>query len=415
MSLFHNDDMVEETLRALEMKNAALHNLEDMVNNLQNENDEYLRTIQSQSAAILELSQWEFRAHKAERKVKKLVSHQSNHDSLRITELEEKLDACERNLLYSHSQKQQMQNASISMVASLDLELQQQRVHVMEIEEELDQSQMEQKSKLEQISELSALVLSKDAEITALEESLLSVSSVEEEYSSIIHSLQSSLDEKASAVESLTCNLDLVRRRAKQLQDTLHTTTSFGVTKLYNQISGRGVFTIEVPSSSPGFTYEVVPMPVSTVAPCIIVNQMLSSDCALLPGDEILEVNGYLCRSAAQPKALQQLKVLLQGVASVKLVVARTDGVSPLQLRSSITKLEDLLIHTRKQLQEANEERATLTVEAKSMKMDHEIVNKKLAVEKRQSANLQESFSHKNTKMKELNGLMQETQVCTSY
>ena len=412
--VIHSDEVAVKALQDLKMKNAALHQLESMVKDLESRNEEYLRKIQSQSAVILELSQWESRAHKAERKVEKLVAHQSSHKSQQVAGLEEKLATCERNLHFCQSQKQQMQNANISVMASMDLELQQQRVHVMELEEELDRSQMAVTSNLEKVSELSALVLSKDAEISSLKESLLLVNSVEEEHSSLIHSLQSSLDEKASVVDSLTSELDLVSKRMKQLQDELHAATASSVLQLYDQISGRGAFTIELHSGSQGFTYEVVPAQVFAAAPSIIVKEAIASDCVLLPGDEILEVNGYICRSSAQPKALQQLTALLQGTASAQLVIARADELSPLVLHSRLAELEELLKSTKKELQMVNEEKATLTIEVKSTRMANETANKKLEEEKGQSVHLQEIISHKKSKIKEMNALMGKTQV-TSY
>ena len=412
MPVFHSDEMVEKALRDLKLKSTALHQLETKVKDLESRNEEYLRKIQSQSAVILDLSQWESRAHKAERKVEKLVAHQSSHKSKQVADLEEKLATCERHLHFSQSQKQQIQHANVAMMASMDLELQQQRVCVMELEEKLDHSQMEVRSNLEKVSELSSLVLSKDVEISSLKESLLSVSSMEEEHSSLIHSLQSSLNEKASVVESLTSNLDTITERMRQLQDELHVATASSVLRLYDQISGRGVFTIEMHSGTQGFTYEVVPAPVLAAAPSILVKQVLASECTLLPGDEILEVNGYICRSSAQPKALQQLTALLQGRARAKLVIARADGISPIMFRSRLTELEELLKNTKKELEVVNEEKATLAIEVKSTRMACEATNKKLEEEKRLSVHLQEIISHKNNKIKEVNDLMKKTQVC---
>ena len=411
---FHTNETAEKALRDLKMKTAVLHKLESVMKDLEERNEEYLRRIQSQSEAILELSQWESRAHKAERKVEKLVARQSSHKSQQVADLEEKLATCERNLHFSQSQKQQMQSANVAMMASMDLELQQQRVRVMELEEQLDHSQTEVMPNLEKVSELSALVLSKNKEISSLKESLLSVSSVEEEHSSLIRSLQSSLDEKASMIDSLTSDLGLVTKRTKKLHDELHAATAASVLHMYDQISGRGVFTIEMHSGSQGFTYKVVPGPVLTAAPSIIIKQVLASECVLLPGDEILEVNGYLCRSTAQREALQQLKALLQGTASAKLVVARGDGISPLALHSRLTELEELLRKSKKELEMVNEEKATLTIEVKSMRMAHKAISKQLEEEKRQSVHLQDILSDKNSKMKELNGLLNETQVCRS-
>lgn len=98
---------------------------------------------------------------------------------------------------------------------------------------------------------------------------------------------------------------------------------------LFDQVSQRHLLALVLvrkPGQELGFKYRIMDTPVSLRSPSLIVSSVKEGSIShgvLQPGDEILEVDGHLCRGPLQNQALTCLK---QGEGRLKLVVAR-DGV----------------------------------------------------------------------------------------
>ena len=101
---------------------------------------------------------------------------------------------------------------------------------------------------------------------------------------------------------------------------------------LYDQVAQRAVLALELERSKGqklGIKYRLVEAPISLKGSSLIVTSVREgsiSQGVLLPGDELLEVNGYMCRGPLQDEAMKCLK---QGSGRLKMVVARelTGGV----------------------------------------------------------------------------------------
>ena len=97
---------------------------------------------------------------------------------------------------------------------------------------------------------------------------------------------------------------------------------------LFDQVSQRHLLALELVRKQRqelGFKYRIMDTPVSLRSPSLIVSSVKEGSVShgvLQPGDEILEVNGHLCRGPLQTQALTCLR---QGEGRLKLVVARDE------------------------------------------------------------------------------------------
>ena len=97
---------------------------------------------------------------------------------------------------------------------------------------------------------------------------------------------------------------------------------------LYEQLAGRQVITCELErrQDNPelGFSFSILDIPVSSISgSCLAIRAVKDDSVAsqfLKPGDEILEVNGFPCRSFFQGQAIDSLQ---QKSGNLKLVIAR--------------------------------------------------------------------------------------------
>ena len=97
---------------------------------------------------------------------------------------------------------------------------------------------------------------------------------------------------------------------------------------LFEQLAGRQVITCELErrrdNPELGFSFSTLDIPVSSISgSCLVIRAVKNESVAaqfLKPGDEILEVNGFPCRSFFQGQAIDSLQ---QKTGNLKLVIAR--------------------------------------------------------------------------------------------
>lgn len=144
-------------------------------------------------------------------------------------------------------------------------------------------------------------------------------------------------------IDSLRAQLDrsvLSQRTQQTLEGSLNKLQGLSVpsimdrlssvrVSLFDQVSQRhlqALVLVRKQGQELGFKYRIMETPVSLRSPSLIVSSVKEGSIShgvLQAGDEILEVNGHLCRGPLQNQALTCLK---QGEGRLRLVVAR-DGV----------------------------------------------------------------------------------------
>ena len=232
--------------------------------------------------------------------------------------------------------------------------VEQERLHCIEVEEELVEKR-EEITKLNHLlsGEKSRLIKSQ-SQANFLNHELESAKKLNNQQKQLVFDLRASLNDKNLQLNKLVGVLADERKKltlatknkftqTDKLEDSPNTSPTVVQKKLshiamglapkvraplFEQLAGRQVITCELERrrNNPelGFSFSTLDIPVSSISgSCLVIRAVKNESVAaqfLKPGDEILEVNGFPCRSFFQGQAIDSLQ---QKTGNLKLVIAR--------------------------------------------------------------------------------------------
>ena len=322
----------EEVLeQALVEQNQILDIMQELITSLDSENKFSKEKIVSQAKTIQEISEAKDKQQPREVAGTGFEKTLAEKNQL-IASLQSRLESLPAGA------RKRNQLPSAALLTSTRTKLEAERVRVIELEEELS-SRREEVNKLK--SELSgkrSVLISKDSEILHLRHEMEVLKKFHWQQQDVMMSLRTSLMDKDIQLTSLTRALG----KEKNLSETMRnrqlspysSTSKVNIRPphLFEQVQGRDIHAVELEretaSTELGFSYSRVELPVSSRLPCLVVKAVREGSVSrrvLQPGDELLEINGYSCRSTDQEKAIVSLE---KAVGTIRLVVARDSDIN---------------------------------------------------------------------------------------
>lgn len=232
--------------------------------------------------------------------------------------------------------------------------VEQERLHCIELEEELAEKRDEVTNLNHLLSGEKSRLIKSQSQANYLNHELESAKKLNNQQKQLVFDLRASLNDKNLQLNKLISTLADERKKTAlttknkftQTDDPSDSPTSsptviqkklshlaMGLTPkvrapLFEQLAGRQVITCELErrQDNPelGFSFSTLDIPVSSISgSCLVIRAVKNDSVAskfLKPGDEILEVNGFPCRSFFQGQAIDSLQ---QKTGNLKLVVAR--------------------------------------------------------------------------------------------
>ena len=323
--------------QSLVQQNQIVEMLRSMVASLESENEAAKKKASGLEAQVHKLSLWKARARQAEDRLRDLtessggvtsgsggvVSFSALAGYEKMLSDKDKMIASLKSRVDEEGSGDQ-QGRSVSTEAKLAAE----RVRVMELEEELLTAREESMKACRDLSECRSDVMRRESEVQYLRHEVEAVKRVGQQQQDIVMGFRTALQDRDAQIASLTRVLEKNSEERKRRPTMGRNSSSQSI---FNLLLGREVFTVEVRRNSEdgelGFSVSRFEMPISSRMSSLIVRAVKEGSSVqglLLPGDEILEVNGLNCRSAAsQRKAVETLE---RGKGSLKLVAAREQG-----------------------------------------------------------------------------------------
>ena len=357
--------------QALLEQNRILEMMQSMVTSLEAKNKFSREIINSQARKINEMVTWEARAKAAEEQLRQMTNSPgvvgsskagmisfaaiagfekvlARKDQL-IASLQAKLESVSPELRCGVAPQESPVSAALT--TSIRVKLEAERVRGIELEEELSSLREELSRVHSELSEKCSVLTKQESEILHLRHEVDRVEKFSAQQQKVAMSLQTSLMDKDLQLTSLTRALNKEKKTSEQLRNRQPPSLSLqpvdpGVhPTLFDQVLGRTIKATELRRTQPetqlGFSFTKVELPVSSKAPCLVVRAVKEGSIAhdvLYPGDEILEVSGFSCRSAAQSNAIECLE---KAVGTLKLVVARDPEPMGLRLHLHSTPVRD--------------------------------------------------------------------------
>ena len=332
--------------QALVEQNQILEVMRKLIASLEMENESSREKINSQARKISEKAVWEARAKKAEDQLgdmaKSGVMGSSKAGMISFAAIAgfEKVLAEKDQLIASLQAKLESVPLEVrrrvdkpALIASARVKLEAERVRVLELEEELCSHREELSRVRNELSEKSSILLKQESEVLHLSHEMEVVKKFGGQQQDVVMSLHMSLTDKDLQLTSLTRALNKEKKTSEQLRNREQSTSSPHTANrrvhpnLFEVVLGRNINAFELRRTQPeiqlGFSFTKIELPVSSKVPCLVVRAVKEASIAdgvLHPGDEILEVNGFSCRSAAQSNAVECLE---KAVGTLKIVVAR--------------------------------------------------------------------------------------------
>ena len=340
--------------QALVEQNQVVEVMQELISAQEMENKSSQVRINSQAKAIENLSAWEARAKLAEKELAELPknsesgvvgSRKGSSASVAaisgfektlaeknglIASLQAKLTAFSQGAKESEGEHPPTGAIMLSTRAKLEAE----RVRVIELEEELSVRREELNKIRSELSEKRSVLISKESEILHLRHEMEALKKFNTQRQDVVMRFRTSLMDKDVQLTSLTRALTKEKKLSEAVWQNLSqpqlVSDSRMISKsqnLYEQVVGRNIYAAELKRESAetplGFSYTKVDLPVSSRAPCLVIKAVKvgsMSHSVLQPGDEILEINGYSCRSAVQDRAFECLE---KNTNVLRLVIAR--------------------------------------------------------------------------------------------
>lgn len=344
--------------QALLEQNQILDIMQDLISTLESENKHCRDNIESQDSVIRDMSAVEARNKQQLIEFRKKVQTSHIVDS-QVANLRRDIEDKDKIILsLQSSQKSTNGRLENSQLTSFRAKLGMERVRCIKLEAELSLRDDEIKQMKKDAASWDSTMVSKESEILYFRNEMETMRKFEQQQQDLIMQQKTSLADKDLQLGSLARAHSKERKVADQWRrihlsgsesslnprdsNSLDADNSVLQTSLFEQISGRKTLTIELTKTSIesdlGFSIIKVDLPVSRQFPCLIVKSVVVGGLAeglLKPGDELLEVNGHLCRSIRQATAL---RLLQSEVGLLKIVVAR-ESVSSSSLISEMHHL----------------------------------------------------------------------------
>ena len=203
------------------------------------------------------------------------------------------------------------------------------RVRVMELEEELLLSREDSIKARGELAECQSDTMRRESEIQHLRHEMEAVKQVGHQQQDVVMGLRAALLDRDAQIASLTRALERTSEKGRKRSVT-SSSDAFSAQNMFDLLLGRDVFNVELTRDSAdgelGFSVSRIEMPISSRMSSLIVRAVKDGSSAqglLVPGDEILEVNGLNCRNTSQKKAIE---ILERGKGRIKIVAAREQG-----------------------------------------------------------------------------------------
>lgn len=359
--------------QALIEQNQILDVMQELISTLESENKHSRNTINKQGRVI---SGWEVKSKQDEKALAELRSKPQalslKRDDPQIAGLKRQLVEKEQTIQSLRSRlKHESESLLAAKLTSMKTKLEIERVRCIEMEEELSQVNGRITKFSKEAAEKESIMISKESEIMHLKHEMKSLRNFQQQQQDLVMKQRAILSSKDVQLRSLTRALHKEKKVADQLRRIQVSSSCVSRSpsiisivgnarelnevqyghqiSLFEQIAGRTTHSIEltrvIPETELGFSFTKVDLPVSSRIPCLIVKAVKEgslADSMLRAGDELLEVNGILCRSLQQSRAVNTLE---KGLGVLKVVVARMFDYSSLPnkaiLHSTPIKLMD--------------------------------------------------------------------------
>lgn len=313
--------------------------MQSLIASLETENKSFRDRINDQGRTILELATWEAKAKKAQRQLSELTLNPRPSTS-DVSNYKKTL--AEKDKLISELRSQSSVSVNTRLV-SIQASFEQERVRIIELEEEISKKQDECLKLETKLSTKQSVLIDKDSEIHHLRYEMKSIKKLETQQQELALQQRASLIEKDSQLTALTRALSDEKKFCEQLRkkylhsapkvvDSHRLSDNISSTTLFEQVLGRNAVTVEITKptedSDVGFSFSKIEVPISSRLPCLVVKAVAAGGIAsglVTPGDEILEINGILCRGPHQQKAID---LFGKGKGIVKIVLARDNSSS---------------------------------------------------------------------------------------
>jgi len=356
----------EEILeRALKEQNVVIDLLQQLNTSLEKQNETLEVRVAEQSREILEAEGHMLAAEQALKSKQEAVVEKGSISFAAMTGMEKILvqkDAMIANLQATiagkEGQNQSQANTVGIQISHLRSRVEQERLHCIELEEELAEKREEITNLSHLLSGEKSRLIKSQSQANLLSHELETARKLNSQQKQVVLDLRSSLSDRNLQLSKLSSSLADERRRMPSTS-TKNRSTQTDISQdspssspppikeklshlamglapkirspLFEQLSGRQVVTCELErrKDNPelGFSYSTVELPVSSISGrCLVIRAVKSesiASCFLQPGDEILEVNGFSCRSFFLTQAIECLQ---QKTGNLKLVLARTSS-----------------------------------------------------------------------------------------
>ncbi|XP_065912781.1 putative leucine-rich repeat-containing protein DDB_G0290503 isoform X2 [Dysidea avara] len=367
----------EEILeRALKEQNAVIDLLQQLNTSLEKQNETLEARVTEQSREVLEAEGHMLAAEQALKSKQGAQVDKGSISFAAMTGMEKILaqkDAMIANLQASLAGRegvtQSQGNALGVQISHLRSRVEQERLHCIELEEELAEKREEITNLNHLLSGEKSRLIKSQSQANLLSHELEIARKLNSQQKQLVFDLRSSLNDRNLQLSKLSSSLADERRKMPSVttknrstqtdksQDSPSSSPPLIKEKLshlamglaprvraplFEQLSGRQVITCELErrKDNPelGFSYSTVELPVSSISgSCLVIRAVKSESVAshfLQPGDEILEVNGFSCRSFFLSQAVDSLQ---QKTGNLKLVLARAESGKSAGLSTSFS------------------------------------------------------------------------------
>ena len=336
--------------QALVEQNQILDVMQELISTLESENKQCRESVGSQSALIQELSAKGKQAEKEIFELRRRGPPSSYEASeARIAKLKKQIEDKDQAILSLQSRLKSDSKNVESLLISTKTKLEVERVRCIELEEEVSRQKVELTLLKRKAANSDSNLISKESTNLHLKHEIKTLRNFVQQQQDLVMKQRTSLVDKDVQLSSLTRALKKEKQIASQLRriqlsshaqvldsrgsnpESLEVVFPSFHTSFFEQVTGRETCTIELSRTTKemelGFTFTKIDLPVSSHGvPCLLVKAVKEDSIAagwLRPGDELIEVNGVLCRSPQQAKAVRMLE---QYVGMLKMVVARDTG-----------------------------------------------------------------------------------------
>ena len=333
--------------QSLVKQNQIVEMLQKTVASLEDENKSARDKISTLEQRVHRLSMWKARARLAEERLKEMADSAGVLGSGRtgimsltaISSFEKALVEKDKMIVSLQSKVEREEGESGGMAGqdttlamSTQAKLVAERVRVMELEEELLLSREDSSKARGELAECQSDMMRRESEIQYLRHETEAVKQVNHHQQDVVMGLRAALLDRDAQIASLTRALERTADEGRRRSSITHSSSTgpFSHHSLFDLLLGRDVFNVElsrdVANRELGLSVSRFEMPISSRSSGLIVRAVREGSSAqglLIPGDEILEVNGLNCRHTSQKKAVE---ILERGIGSIKVVAAREKG-----------------------------------------------------------------------------------------